>query len=111
MSECIFCKIGQKKATAEIIFEDEDCLAFKDANPQAPVHFLVIPKKHIDTIVNADQETLGKLTMVAARLAEEQGIADDGFRTVINCNRYGGQTVYHLHVHVVGGRWFTWPPG
>jgi histidine triad (HIT) family protein len=111
MIECIFCKIVQKKAPAKIIYEDDDCLAFEDAHPQAPVHFLVIPKKHIETILDADENNLGKLTHIAAVLAKEKGLAKDGFRTVINCNRHAGQTVYHIHVHVLGGRWFTWPPG
>lgn len=109
--ECIFCKIVQKKALAKIIYEDDECLAFEDAHPQAPVHFLVIPKKHIETILDTDDEMLGKLTGLAAKLAKEKGITKDGFRTVINCNRHAGQSVYHIHVHVLGGRWFTWPPG
>lgn len=111
MIECIFCKIAQKKASAKIIYEDDDCLAFEDSNPQAPVHFLVIPKKHVETILEADEKILGKLTRVAATLAEQKGISEDGFRTLINCNRRAGQTVYHIHVHVMGGRWFSWPPG
>jgi histidine triad (HIT) family protein len=109
--ECVFCKIAQKKAPAKILYEDEDCLAFEDSNPQAPTHFLVIPKRHIETILDADKEILGKLTKMGAKLAEERGISNDGFRTIINCNRRAGQTVFHLHVHVMGGRWFSWPPG
>ena len=111
MIECIFCKIAQKKAPANIIYEDDDCLAFEDSNPQAPVHFLVIPKKHIETVLDSDEQILGKLTRLAANLAEQKGVSKNGFRTVINCNRHAGQTVYHLHVHVLGGRWFSWPPG
>jgi histidine triad (HIT) family protein len=111
MIECIFCKIIQKKADAKIIYEDDDCLAFEDAHPQAPIHFLVIPRKHIDTILDADETMLGKLTHIAAVLAQEKGLAGDGFRTVINCRRHAGQSVDHLHLHVLGGRWFTWPPG
>ena len=111
MIECIFCKIVQRKAPAKIIYEDDECLAFEDAHPQAPVHFLVIPKRHIETILDADEELLGRLTRKAADLAKEKGLAKDGFRTVINCNRHAGQSVYHIHVHVLGGRWFTWPPG
>jgi len=111
MTECVFCRIAEKKQRAQIIFEDEQCLVLEDTNPQAPVHFLVIPKKHIETILDADEEILGKLTWEAAKIARQKGIDDDGFRTVINCRRHAGQSVNHLHVHVMGGRWFTWPPG
>jgi len=111
MSECIFCKIANREIPAKIIYEDDDCIAFEDTSPKAPTHFLVIPKKHIETILEADEEILGKLTYRASRLAEERGIDKDGFRTVVNCRRHAGQTVYHLHVHVMGGRWFAWPPG
>ncbi|MEE9555310.1 MAG: histidine triad nucleotide-binding protein [candidate division Zixibacteria bacterium] len=111
MSGCIFCKIAEKTLPAKVIYEDDDCLAFEDLNPQAPVHFLVIPKAHIETILDADPEIMGKLVNVAARTAENKGVAEDGFRTVVNCRRHAGQTVDHLHVHVLGGRWFTWPPG
>ncbi len=111
MIDCVFCKIVEKKAPAKIIYEDDDSLAFEDANPQAPTHFLVIPKIHIETILDADEETMGKLTYIASMLAEKQGIAKEGFRTVINCNRQAGQTVYHIHVHVLGGRKLAWPPG
>lgn len=111
MNSCIFCEIAQKKRQSKIIFEDDDCVAFEDTNPQAPVHFLVIPKKHIETFLDADANMLGLLMHTAARLAKEKGIDKNGFRTLINCNRHAGQSVYHLHVHVMGGRWFTWPPG
>lgn len=111
MSDCIFCKIAEKSLPAQVIYEDDDCLAFEDINPQAPIHFLVIPKTHIETILDADPEIMGKLMGVATRIAEQKGVADDGFRTVINCRRHAGQTVDHLHIHVLGGRWFTWPPG
>lgn len=111
MSKCIFCEIIHDKTRAHVLYEDEQCLVFEDINPQAPIHFLVIPKKHIETIVDADAGTLGHLMGVAAREAGKKGIDKDGFRTVINCNRHAGQTVHHLHVHVMGGRWFSWPPG
>lgn len=111
MSDCIFCKIAEKSLSAKVIYEDDDCLAFEDINPQAPIHFLVIPKTHIETILDADPEIMGKMMSAAARMAEKKGVADDGFRTVINCRRHAGQTVDHLHIHVLGGRWFTWPPG
>lgn len=111
MNDCIFCKIAEKTIPAKVIYEDDDCLAFEDINPQAPVHFLIIPKAHIETILDADPENIGKLMSVAARIAEKKGVAEEGFRTVINCRRHAGQTVDHLHIHVLGGRWFTWPPG
>lgn len=111
MSECVFCRIASKKLAARIIYEDDNCLAFEDANPQAPVHFLVIPKKHIETFLDANSAIMGKLMTTAAELAQKKGIDSDGFRTLVNCGRYAGQSVYHLHVHVLGGRWFTWPPG
>ena len=111
MKSCLFCDIANKRAKAEIIYEDDQFLAFEDIRPQAPVHFLVIPKKHIETLLDADETTMGKMLAIAARLAEKKNLADNGFRTVINCGRHGGQSVYHLHVHIMGGRWFTWPPG
>ena len=114
MSETIFDKIISKAIPATIIYEDEDVLAFNDINPQAPIHFLVIPKKRISTINDIEVEdcaVVGKLSMVAAQIAKEQGFAEEGFRTVMNCNQYGGQTVYHIHLHLLGGRQLTWPPG
>jgi histidine triad (HIT) family protein len=111
VKSCIFCDIISKKLKAQIIYEDDEFLAFEDTHPQAPVHFLVIPKAHIETILVANEQTLGRLLTIAAQEAKNKGLEADGFRTVINCNRHGGQTVYHLHVHVLGGRWFSWPPG
>lgn len=111
MTHCLFCEIAEKKGKAEIIYEDDEFLAFEDIHPQAPVHFLVIPKKHIETLLDTDEATMGKMLSIATRLAEKKDLAANGFRTVINCKRHGGQSVYHLHVHVMGGRWFTWPPG
>ena len=95
------------------MYEDELALAFKDINPQAPTHFLVIPKKQIATvndIAEEDREVVGHLSFVAAKIAKEQGFADQGFRTVMNCNEYGGQTVYHIHLHVLAGKPLGWPP-
>jgi len=95
------------------LYEDELALAFKDINPQAPTHFLVIPKKQIATvndITAEDREVVGHLSFVAAKIAKEQGFADQGFRTVMNCNEYGGQTVYHIHLHVLAGKPLGWPP-
>ncbi|GMM69130.1 histidine triad nucleotide-binding protein [Alteromonas sp. MTD1] len=113
MAETIFTKIINKEIPAEILYEDDMALAFKDINPQAPVHFLVIPKKPIATIndiAQEDREAVGHLSFVAAKIAAELGFADQGFRTVMNCNEYGGQTVYHIHLHVLAGKPLGWPP-
>ncbi|HET8705094.1 MAG TPA: histidine triad nucleotide-binding protein [Pseudomonadales bacterium] len=112
--DCIFCKIINKTIPAKLAYEDDDVLAFHDIHPQAPVHMLVIPKKHISTINEIepqDQMLAGKLLLTAQKLAKEQGFADAGFRVVMNCNEQGGQTVYHIHMHVLAGRHMTWPPG
>ena len=114
MSDCIFCKIVEKKIPAKVVYEDDFTLAFEDINPQAPVHFLIIPKKHISTIVDikdADRELIGRISQVAAKIAADKGIAERGFRMVANCNPESGQTVYHIHFHVLGGRQMQWPPG
>jgi histidine triad (HIT) family protein len=113
LSDNIFLKIVEKKIPARIIHEDELCLAFHDINPQAPVHVLIIPRKVIPThadIKAEDRELLGHLHWVAAQLADKLGISD-GYRLVINCKERAGQTVPHLHLHLLGGRNFTWPPG
>lgn len=114
MSDCLFCKIRAGDIPADIVFEDDDVLAFNDVNPQAPVHILIIPKRHISTvndIEDADEAIMGKLFSVAKTLASQQGIADDGYRLVVNCNEKAGQTVFHIHMHLMGGRNMTWPPG
>ena len=111
MSDCLFCKIASVERKARVLHEDDDCIAFEDINPQAPVHFLVIPRKHIETVLDGDESMLGKLLFTAARVAESKGLRENGFRTVVNCGRHAGQSVNHLHVHVMGGRWFSWPPG
>jgi len=113
MSETIFTKIINKEIPADILYEDELALAFKDINPQAPVHFLVIPKKPIATIndiTSQDREIVGHLSLVAAKIASDLGVAEQGFRTVMNCNEFGGQTVYHIHLHVLAGKPMGWPP-
>ena len=113
MAETIFTKIINKEIPAEILYEDDMALAFKDINPQAPVHFLVIPKKPIATIndiAQEDRKVVGHLSFVAAKIAAELGFADQGFRTVMNCNEYGGQTVYQIHLHVLAGKPLGWPP-
>lgn len=110
----IFGKIIRKDIPAKIIYEDEDVLAFEDIQPQAPVHILVIPKKEIPTLndlKSEDAELMGKLFLVAQKIAKEQGFAEQGYRTVFNCNEDGGQTVNHIHLHLLAGRSLTWPPG
>ena len=107
MSDCLFCKIVNGDIPAELIYEDDDVAAFNDVNPQAPHHFLCIPKRHIATtndIKDSDAETLGKLTLAASKIAKQRGIAEDGYRMVMNCNNHGGQTVFHIHMHVLAGR-------
>lgn len=113
MNETIFDKIIRKEIPAEIVYEDELALAFSDINPQAPVHFLVIPKKQIPTINDIqveDKALVGHLYWVAAQITAKMGVAEQGFRTVMNCNEYGGQTVYHIHLHVLAGKPMGWPP-
>jgi len=111
--DCLFCKIVEGKIPAKKLYEDEQVVAFHDINPQAPVHFLVIPKKHIATlqdVTETDRALLGHMLFIGQQLAVEQGCSQ-GFRTVFNCNEHGGQTVYHIHLHVLGKRQLSWPPG
>lgn len=112
MSDCLFCKMARGEITPSVVFEDDDVLAFNDIQPQAPIHILIIPKKHISTLNDADDAVvLGKMMQTAAQLAKKLGVADTGYRTVINCNAQGGQAVYHLHVHLLAGRQMLWPAG
>jgi histidine triad (HIT) family protein len=114
MDDCIFCKIIAGSIPSTKVYEDDELLAFKDLSPQAPVHFLVIPKKHIRNIMElekADTDLLGRLLFKSRELAVEQGCGERGARFVINCKEDGGQTVDHLHTHVLGGRFMDWPPG
>lgn len=114
MKDCIFCKIAAGEIPSAKVFEDERCLAFNDLSPQAPTHILIIPRKHVDSLDKAKEsqdELLGHLLLTAADIARSKGFADDGYRVVINTNRDGGQTVFHLHVHLLAGRPFTFPPG
>lgn len=114
MSDCIFCRIVLKKIPARIVYEDESVLAFEDVNPQAPVHVLVIPKKHIPTtleLTEDDNALIGHLFQTANRIAKERGIEQRGFRLVMNTNHESGQSVYHIHLHLLGGRLMHWPPG
>ena len=110
----IFAKIITGEIPADVVYEDEDVLAFRDIQPQAPVHILVIPKKPIVSVAHAepaDERLMGQLMLVAARVAREAGLESDGYRLVTNIGRDGGQSVYHLHIHVLGGRALGWPPG
>jgi histidine triad (HIT) family protein len=114
MKDCIFCSIVRKESPATIVHEDEHSIAFKDIKPQAPVHILVIPKKHIRTVLEMDEEDkplLGHLIHVANVTARQHSIAEKGFRLVMNCGQDSGQSVWHIHIHVLGGRKMTWPPG
>ncbi len=114
MSDCLFCKIAEKNIPAKIVYEDDRCVAFDDINPQAPTHTLVIPRKHIASIAElteADAGLLSHLMLTGNKLAKQKGIAEGGYRFVINTGKFGGQTVFHLHLHVLGGRPMHWPPG
>ena len=114
MSDCLFCRIVAGEVPAEIVYESENAIGFRDINPQAATHVLVIPRKHIATLNDAtdeDQALLGSLATAARDIAAAEGIAEGGYRTVMNCNRDAGQTVFHIHLHVLGGRRLDWPPG
>ena len=111
---CLFCSIAAKSIPATIVFEDEEIVAFHDINPQAPTHVLIIPKKHISTIDDAesiDGLLLGRMILVAQKIARDQGFSQEGYRLVFNVNPGGGQVVYHIHLHLLGGRQMIWPPG
>lgn len=112
--DCIFCKIIAGDIPSSRVHEDHMCVAFDDLNPQAPAHILIVPREHVDSLDKADGENkdlLGHLLLSAAEIAREKGFADDGYRVVINTNADGGQTVFHLHIHLLGGRPFIFPPG
>lgn len=114
MVDCIFCKIGRKEIPAKLAYEDRQVVAFEDLNPQAPTHTLVIPKAHYATLddVGPEQEALlGHLLVVATKIARDKGLADAGYRLVANCREGAGQSVFHIHLHLLGGRRFGWPPG
>ena len=111
---CIFCHIAAGKVPSDFVYEDDICIAFNDASPQSPTHILVVPREHIaslDKARNKHQKTLGYLLLITAEIARKKGFADDGYRIVINTNENGGQTVFHLHVHLLAGRSFVFPPG
>ena len=112
MHSCIFCQIAEKSASAKIVYEDDDVIAFHDVRPVAPVHLLVCPKRHIPTLNDltaADHPLVGKIFEAATKLAEQFGIHKRGYRAVFNCNGDAGQTVYHIHLHLIGGRVLSWP--
>lgn len=114
MSDCIFCKIAAREMESDIVLETETVVAFRDINPQAPTHILLIPKKHIPKIAETtrdDQDLLGDLIITARNLAEEEGIAESGYRLVFNNGAHAGQDVFHIHLHLLGGRQMQWPPG
>jgi histidine triad (HIT) family protein len=113
MTDCLFCKIGRKEIPSKLVYEDADIFAFEDIQPQAPSHVLICPRKHLLSLTDAAEEDaalLGKLQLVAAKLAAERGLTS-GYRTVLNNGRGAGQSVFHLHLHLLGGREFRWPPG
>ena len=111
MAECVFCNIAAKKVATKLIYEGRDVVAFADLNPRAPLHALVIPRKHVERLADLEDESLaGKLTLAAAKLAKDAGYGDN-FRVVVNNGAGAGQSVFHLHLHVLGGRSFGWPPG
>lgn len=114
MTDCIFCKIVSGDIPAEKVYENDSVVAFQDLNPVAPMHVLVIPKKHISTINDLQHEDatlIGEMYLAAKQIAAENGLSERGYRTVMNCNEESGQTVFHIHLHVLGGRSMTWPPG
>ena len=112
--DCLFCKIIADEIPADIIYESTDAIAFRDINPQAPTHVLIVPRQHIATIndlENSDTDAVGQLFLAARDVAKQEGFAEDGYRATMNCNAAAGQTVFHIHLHLLGGRNFTWPPG
>ena len=114
MANCLFCKIIAGEIPASKVYEDDRLIAFNDINPQAPMHVLVVPKQHVATLNDltaADDELVGTMMRTAASIAKERGFDSPGYRTVFNCNAQAGQTVFHIHLHLLGGRAMTWPPG
>jgi histidine triad (HIT) family protein len=114
MSDCLFCKIIAGEIPGHLVYEDRHVVAFKDINPQAPLHLLIVPRRHIATLndlTTSDDELLGVMFRQAAGLARQHGYSERGYRTVLNCNRDAGQTVFHIHLHLLAGRGFGWPPG
>lgn len=113
-ADCLFCRIASGELQATVVHEDDHCIAFEDINPQAPTHVLVIPRRHVSTLndlAEGDRELVGHLVAVARDVATQRGHAEHGYRTVFNCNAAAGQTVFHIHLHLLGGRTLGWPPG
>lgn len=113
-NECLFCKILKGEIPADVIYESDTAIAFRDINPKAPTHVLIIPREHIATIndiATEDEPLIGSLYSAAREIAAQEGLADEGYRAVMNCNEAAGQTVFHLHLHLLGGRPLGWPPG
>lgn len=113
-ADCLFCKILAGDIPADVIYESDNAIAFRDINPKAPTHVLIIPREHIATINEldaGDEAVVGNLFLVAKQIAKQEGVADDGYRVTMNCNAAAGQTVFHLHLHLLGGRQLGWPPG
>jgi histidine triad (HIT) family protein len=114
MTDCLFCKIRDGEIPGDMVYENDDILAFRDVNPQAPTHVLIVPRKHIATVndlQDEDADIMGQMVLAAQDIAGYEGIAEDGYRLVLNCNAKAGQTVFHIHMHLLGGRNMTWPPG
>jgi len=114
MADCLFCKMVAGEIKPDVVFEDDEVLAFRDVNPQAPLHVLVIPKIHISTVNDLTPEhtsLVGRMYLAAQKIAADEGVAEPGYRMVMNCNAEAGQSVYHIHLHVLGGRPMSWPPG
>lgn len=114
MENCIFCKIAAGEIPADVVYEDEEVLAFNDLNPKAPTHVVIIPREHIATLNDLEERhtaLVGRLFLAAREIAREQGFDGPGYRTVINCNRQAGQSVFHIHLHLLAGRLMGWPPG
>jgi len=114
MQGCIFCKIISGEIPSKKVYSDDEFFAFRDVNPQAPVHILLVPRRHIERIVDlkdADASLMGKMILAANKIAQAEGIVEEGFRCVLNCNEHGGQSVFHVHLHLLGGRQMGWPPG
>ena len=114
MTDCLFCKIREGEIPCDKVYENDDIIAFRDVNPQAPTHVLIVPRKHIATVNDLeedDKDVVGNMLLAAKKIAADEGIAEDGYRLVLNCNSKAGQTVFHIHMHLIGGRVMTWPPG
>ena len=114
MADCLFCKMVSGEIKPDVVYEDDDVLAFRDVNPQAPTHVLIIPKTHISTANDLDEDNvdiISQMYLAARNIAKDEGVSEDGYRMVMNCNAGAGQSVFHIHLHVLGGRPMTWPPG